>query len=212
MIKLNDSNIPEIELSALPAEEQDSGVLLNLALNDIAQYVGQFYIGIQLFEYCRMQLSIFNANIFANWTLLASRDCVMAIWHFRNAMAAANSFANKSSTISPHLNKKALGEAHSLLDKYFPDFAAVRHAVAHAGELSKNEDAHARHAFTGYYKTEAINLGDTKRTTIRNVLQNRTFTSTFEGEIVHCDITVENLNRLTEVETKLFEGFPIFPK
>src|SRR5665213_2967286 len=155
------STIPQIDRARAPKDESDDIWLLNMALRDIEKYAKQFGAALHLFEYCVMQMSVMptgRADAFFSWMLLACRECVMSIWHFRKEITAANNCAKKSLYVGPQLDGALLHAAHSKFDKYFPDFAASRNAVAHAGEFAKNKASYEANAFSGSYEGPAIRI------------------------------------------------------
>jgi hypothetical protein len=174
----------------------------------------KFRDALHLFDYCNMQNSVLpggSSSVFMAWCFLAARDAVMSVWHFRNEMMAANNFAKLSTYVEPQIDWTAIHEAHSKFDLYFPDFAAVRHAVAHAGELAKNKTSFEQNAFSGDYEGAGIQIKNAKRMVIEDGLQNRTYTCTHGGRIVHCEISGTSLVRLHEIMGHLYRGFTSGP-
>jgi hypothetical protein len=203
------TKIPQIDLSAAPKEESDDLWLLNHALNEIQQQTENFLAAVHLFDYCHMQISVLpgrTSDAFSSWLFVAARDAVMSVWHFRQQIAAANTLANRSAYVEPSLDKSSLKESHSKFDQYFPDFAAIRHAVAHAGELARNKDIYEQNAFSGTYTGPAIRA-EGSGLMIQGNLQNRIYTCTFQGKVVHCDISGTSIVRLREVASLFYRAF-----
>jgi len=201
---------PQIDLSRSPKEEEKSLWLLNGALSSIARFSSNFAACVHLFDYCALQNSVLpdpRSEAFSTWQFVAARDAVMSIWHFRQEMHAAHDLANQSPYLIPSLNRASLGTSHSRFDKYFPDFAGIRHAVAHAGEMSKTEAKFDENAFTGSYEGHGIKIADSKGTMIQDCFSGRTYICTHEGKIVHCDISSATVSRLNEVKGLFYQGF-----
>jgi hypothetical protein len=139
---------PHINMHGAPPDQQGEIRLLNDALRDMHTYTRDFNSAVDLFENAQRLssgTSHQDSSRVIEWQFIAARDGVMSIFHFRNEMLAANNLANTLQHVVPQLNRRFLGEAHSLFTKLFPDFLAIRHAVAHAGELSKNKSSEALH-------------------------------------------------------------------
>jgi hypothetical protein len=212
---VSQSGTPRIDLSTAPSEELDELGLLNNALDGMERYVQQFAEALHLFDYCLIQRSVISASgsgPFSAWMRLAASDGVMSIWHFRKEMDIANSVANKSPYVSQQLERSHLGDAHKTFNSRFPEFEAIRHAVAHAGELSRNVARHEQIVFSGTYPGTGIRIENVENAMIQDSLQDRLYTCTFEGKIVHCEISGQTIQNLSDVKTSFFAGFTSEPK
>jgi hypothetical protein len=207
--------IPQIDMSTAPKEEENNLYLLNSSLSAINQYVNQFQGDLHLFEYCAVQGSVFpdgGSPAFRSWQLVAARDAVMALWHYRNEMLAANTYANRSPYISPKLTKSAMAEANSKFEMYFADFADIRHAVAHTGEMAKNREAYEKNTFTGSLDAFGLKVENTKHLRIKDMLSDRHFVSTtFGGKVVNLEISRTTVMRMTEVRNLFYLAFKPTP-
>jgi len=198
---------PRINLRAAPPTEVADLKLLNIALIEMEQYAKQFSQAVALFDYCLMQFSKTRLDVFSEWMFIAARDAVMSVWHFRKQMETSNQIANKSAYLAKSLEKSLFKDAYKKFRLGFPDFEAIRHAVAHAGELSKNADSHEKHSFSGTYEGTGIKINNSKNVMLKNALQDRTYTSTFEGRIVHCEISAQSIQKLMDVQEVFFDAF-----
>ena len=194
---------------AAPPEQRGEIRLLNLALVFMGRYVERFASAIDLFEYSRDQSSASprrGAWRFRAWQSIAARDAVMSIFHFRNAMLAANNFANTLSHVVTQLNRRALGEAHSLFERLFPDFVAMRQSVAHAGELYKTKAKADLHKTTGEYI--GPDMYAKPGVVVQDSLEGNRYTCTFDGKIVHCEVSTRTMESMVTVRDLFHTGFP----
>jgi hypothetical protein len=204
------SNIPQIDLKIAPEEEHGNLRLLNFNLNEILRFVDQFGSALHLFDYCSMQESIIPsqpAGVFFRWKLITCRDAAMSIYHFRNVIEGAHNLANQSPYVGPKLNTDLLDEAHSKFERWFPDYAKMRHAVAHAGELAKNKGKSKQHWFSGDHKEPGLEIENSTGILVQDSLLDRRFTSTFKGKIVHCDMSPETFMRLRDIGDCFYRAF-----
>jgi hypothetical protein len=204
------STIPRIEIGKAPDDERERLSLLNTALSDLENYLKTFNDAVELFDYCIEHDAVINNNMhsaFAAWCFVASRDAVMSVWNFRETMLSANNISTQSKYLSPNLDRFCLKEAHSKFNLYFKDFAEIRHAVAHAGELMKNIDAYKRHSFSGTYINSFVHFKNCKRSMIRNCLYDRKYTCTFEGRVVNCEISAKTTQNLSDVTHLFYRAF-----
>ena len=210
MLEQRSGSVPQIDVRVAPKEEADNLSLLNKALSDLQRYENHFASALHLFDYCYIQLSVMRPTVsdaFQSWMLVAARDAVMSMWHFRKVLDAANSFANQSPYVAPQLDRTALGEAHTKFDGYFPEFVPMRHAVAHAGELAKNKKAYELNAFSGDYEGRGLKITNSTNVIVQDTLQDRMYTCTHEGKIVHCEISGATVIRLRDVMHTFYKGF-----
>jgi len=207
-------NVPRINPNRFPEKEQQSAYACESCLRDIASCVRDFKYALALGDFCAFQMRIQQANprpglgeeLFP-WQLIACRDGAMTIYHFAKAMDGANTWAKTCPTMSPLIDHAHLKNAFKLLGSYFANFEAVRHAVAHSSELIKNRKWIDEHSFTGSYQSENINLVNVNKLVMRNVIEGRTFTSTFNGSIQSYEMSQATLDKLSEIATEFYLAF-----
>jgi hypothetical protein len=147
-------------------------------------------------------------QIFLSWRLIAARDGAMSIYHFAKAMDGANTWAFRSQSFAAKIDKGRLCDAFKLLRTYFAKFEAVRHAVAHAADVTKNPKWLSEHTLKGPFKNPAIILDDTSTVTIKNTILNDVFMSTFNNELQEYEVSIKTLNSLNEIKNTFYEAFP----
>jgi hypothetical protein len=204
---------PRIVFRNVSAEDQQTLWLVNSALSSMERFVSLFGVALHLFEYCSIQASVFPgpSPVFSAWKLVAARDSVMSTNHFMKEMIATNDLANTSQLLVPHLDRDAMGDARTMFDREFPDYAKLRHAVAHAGELAKTAETFAEHAFSGDYVGGGFNLQGVRGVMIQDGLSGRTYTCTVEGKIVHSEISEASFLKLHSIMGRFFEAFRRIP-
>ena len=83
--------------------------------------------------------------------------------------------------------------ARKMLDDYFPDIEALRHATAHKGENEAHPEVHApdgKYALSGFREPDR-------------------FSAPYEGQLYYLDITDQSLQRIIEVVTEFFGAFQV---
>lgn len=204
-------DIPQVDPSRIPQDEATEMFLLNNALSSMDKYVSQFGDALQLFEYCGRQMAFLKfggRGPLFSWQLIAARDAIMSVYHFRHEMTAANNYAKQSKFLGPFVSSERLHEAHSSFDRSFPNYAATRNAVAHTGEMAKNKSAWEENSFNGSYEGGGIRIDNCEEVIMADNLFGRTFTSTtFKGKIVQLEMSMMTMNKLAEVKNVFFKAF-----
>jgi hypothetical protein len=95
-----------------------------------------------IYSYHATQHSLISdvRDIARPWVFVAGRDGAMSIYHFAKSMEGMMAFLGQCPTVLDKVDRTKLRSARKMLRELFPDFEAVRHAVAHAGELMKDPD------------------------------------------------------------------------
>jgi hypothetical protein len=206
--------IPELIPGKMSGDESTNVFVVNLSLSGMGKYIEQFRQALNLFDYCLIQNSLFpnGSPMFMSWLGLAAREGAMAIYHFRRAMLAANNVSKASPIIGPHLDNAALKAAHSKFEKEFPDWSNIRDGISHAAELFQNAQALRENAFSGTYEGPGVKFENCQHVMIQDALQDRLFTtSTFDGLIVHCEISMVTAFKLRDVMVPFFDCFRKIP-
>jgi len=80
-----------------------------------------------------------------------------------------------------------------MLDEFFPDIEALRHATAHKGENEAHPEIHAPdglHALSGFRQPDR-------------------YSAPYRGQLYHLDITRKSLERIEEVVSQFFNAFEV---
>ncbi len=189
--------------------------LLSRALYAMDRRHKDFISDLRLFECCNTQhiaMPNYRSQNIADWQYVACRDAVMNIFNFRNEMLAANDLANKQPVIAPLLTRDLLKASHRKFDEYFPEYVGIRHAVGHSGELAKSIESFEENSFAGTYDQNGIQIPDTSNLMISNTISGITYICTFEGKVVHCEVSQTTANKLLEVKTIFYSAFRAVPR
>lgn len=191
---------PKRKIGDFPANERDDVHHCYACLEDLSRYCNDFSGALGLFTLC--------AQVgHPEWNMIAAKDGAMTIYHFAKAMDGANTWCFRSPTLASMVKRQYLGDGFKLLGSYFPRFEAVRHAVAHAGDITKNPKWLASHSFTGSHHGQAIVLHNVGGMVIRNLLDNNKFKATFDGAIQEYEISDKTLSVLNEIREMFFRAF-----
>jgi len=151
-----------------------------------------------------------EAEVYAEWCRMAARDAAMAVFHFAKTLDALKQSVGRSSTLSNAINHEKFRTARRRFRNDFKDFDAVRHAVAHAGEMRNNQKNRSRHAYRRGGKVGLASVvGENIAVHEAENLSGRTFTNTYEGKVVSLDISMENLRKLDDILQALLIIFPV---
>ncbi len=156
---------------------------------------------------------------YREWMRIAGRDAGISIFGFAKSMEAANTWAHKSPYIIAQLNRDKLRKARRHFKEKFPAFIAVRHAIAHSGEIAKNEKAKSEHEISTDSElkitdsTGKISLveapGGLKGLIVTDSFLGRTFTTTWEGEIQQYDLSQATVDSLHATEEMFISAFDL---
>jgi len=147
-------------------------------------------------------------EVFRSWTFIAARDGAMSIYHFAKAMDGANTWAFRSKCFAAKIDKSGLSDAFKLLRTHFPKFEAVRNAVAHAADVTKNPKWLSEHILMGPFEKPLLKLDDTSKAMIKNTIFNDVFMSTFDSAIQEYEVSIKTLNALIEIKNTFYKAFP----
>jgi len=173
-------------------------------LTNLESYSKDFAFALQLFDYCQAECNkiytnpnhpsepkVFDSHKFTSWQFIAARDGAMSIYHFGKTYEDIRKTIKENLNMFSYIDDRKLKESGKLFRELFPNFEAVRHAVAHAGDL--DDERHAA----------SIPERFVQKLIIKNKLYRREFSNTFEGEIQSYSISKESLNGLNRVEALL---------
>lgn len=214
--------LPDLDSSNLSDEEGSAVFRLHSSLNALPNYIKDFEAALQLFDFCEVQYALIaqrrnaqallehdeaNRDVFSAWCSLAARDGAMTIFHFGKAMEGIKASIRTCPSVEAKMDRSLLRSATNLFRTSFPNFEAVRHGVAHAAELDRDEKARKANAHNGTYETEHIKIGvHVEGLTIRTLI-GRTFTVTVNQKIVSYDLTTNTLGQLEAVKSEFFLAF-----
>jgi hypothetical protein len=191
-----------ISMQSLSELERDATNLLKTALGQLSDHSDNFSAALSLFDFSMGELEKATENRTAHpmfrWPFIAARDGAMSIYHFGKAMEGIMASLHKCPTVLQEVNRAKLRSSRKRLRELFPNFEAVRHSVAHAGELMNDVDDLDRHS---------ISTTSVQRMTIQNHLQGRAFKNTFEGQIQSYEINQASRDGLVAIREEFCAAF-----
>lgn len=210
---------PDLNTEQLPQDERRAARWIQESLMALSGYASDFGAALRLFD------ESFNAYAVAAVTgttndglarlQIAARDGAVTIFNFaRTVEGLKGSLFAECPTLSAHIDHNQLRAARKLLKECFPDFAPIRHAVAHAAELREEGTKHQAEAVIGdVFPTLLATPWANTRTkmTLRGVLQDRKFISTFDGRVRTYEVTAATLANLNKVKDSAFAAFARCP-
>jgi hypothetical protein len=211
---LQPPNVPPADRYFLPPDEHDAARGLSDSFYVMRHYVEQFGFAVSLFEECRRhtinaiaQFADDQSHKHSAWMMIAARDAAMSFFHFSKAMEGANGYAYQSKTIAAAVDSSKLGEARDLVRDHFPRVEAIRHAVAHTAEITKNRRRREEHAFSGSFVSPDLRV-TSESAIVLNHLAGCTFRTSWEGKIISFDVNNDSYTHLIAVCTAFFSAFP----
>ncbi len=202
-------------MDGLPEDEQDHAWVLDGALSNLSSLVKDFRSALCLYEYCLIEMRVNNSiryevsGDFIGWATIAARDGAMTIYHFRETMDGIRQYGVKSCpTLSPFIDTECLRRADRRFQKLFPKFAKIRHSVAHSANRYRNLNYYEKNSFSGTsHSLGNFGITEAQSVVITNCLMDRTFATTWEGQILSYDITEQTLSNLTAIKSEFYKAF-----
>jgi len=195
-------------------EERESLWHLEGFLRDLDSYAAKFYYAVALFDMASENLGRFLQDDRSKvqpslercraWLTLAARDGAMTVFHFAKTLDAVKSGVAGSKNISATLDHTQFRSIRREFREHFPNFEPVRHAVAHSGELLKDEKRRSENTFSGSFDGPGLLIRDSTDVFVSEMLVDRTFSNTFDGKIISYDLSWENWRVLDKIVSDLF--------
>jgi hypothetical protein len=135
-----------------------------------------------------------SGAVASRWRFIACNECVLELYHLRCRLEKIQAVLLRGCpSLRNLLNVSKMRSARKMLDDYFPDVEALRHATAHKGENEAHPEVHApdgKYALTGFREPDR-------------------FSAPYEGQLYYLDITDQSLQRIIEVVSKFFGAFQV---
>lgn len=137
----SDKHVDIPSTSVLSREDFDICTCVSVNRLNLTRFVEEFHVAVQLFELLERgggppSVGVFG-GVFTNFRLIAARDGALSLYHFSCSLEALQSLLIRCPT-TRNSDLKALKTAAKVFRRAFPNAAALRHAVAHAGEVFAN--------------------------------------------------------------------------
>jgi hypothetical protein len=128
---------PHFNLNGLPEAERRIARNLLSSLPSLRGFENDFRIALELFDYSDRHQK--------GWHFIAARDGAMTIFHFAKVLENMMASIGQCPTILALVDRDKFKKVRKNLRELFPRFEAVRHSVAHAGELMKDPETAESH-------------------------------------------------------------------
>ena len=200
---------PVLNLDLVPEAEREATWVFGTTLREIAGRVNDFKAALDLFDLSKY----LAANNFLNqqyraWQRIALRDGAMTIYHFGRSLKEGSGNGLKecprlrSLLISEHLHR-----ARRMFSRKFPKAERVRHGAAHSAEITESKANFDANSFSG--NTDGLGLiqGNASKLLVQNVVSDRHYVTTHQGEIVRYELSAETFGSLGEIAREFYLAF-----
>lgn len=136
---------------ALPVEDHAAIDAVNKSLPILSHQVDNFIAALNLFIFSKQEVERLSAERRARfdmsrdpeqtvraWSFIAFREGAMCIFHIKMTMNGITNSLHESPSLKALVNSSVLRDTKKKFIRDFPNWESVRHAVAHAGEMTAN--------------------------------------------------------------------------
>lgn len=212
-------------LMARRSEDADAVAQLNISLVMLNHHVRAFEAAMQLYEYSAEATHAANSayevdradkladnalEILDGWPAIAGRDGAITLFNFSKLLVGLMHTATQVPSLAAGGTRRSLGLAQKRLLELFPNIPGIRHAVGHAGERMATAEKTAEHAKVGPWSNSQITVAPGEHSiamTLHDVISNRVYSNTWNGEIVSYRLEEASVRGLAEVRDMAFEAF-----
>jgi hypothetical protein len=177
---------------ATPREEVDAIKTLSAHVTALEYSVLAWEAALLLYETAKNPPPSISRPVARRWRFIACDECVLELYHLRSRLEKVQSVLLRACpSLRPLINAPKMRGARNLLDDYFPDIEALRHATAHKGENEAHPEVHApdgKYALAGFREPDR-------------------FSAPYQGKLCYLDITEQSLQRVNEVVNEFCEAF-----
>lgn len=202
----------------VPKEQLKAAVVILGNLDSMEQYIRQFSSALDLYNSLvispmaemRNDTERANRRKHIDWKYVAARDGAMSIFHFGKTIEGTRSSFHHVPAIKEHVDHDILREAKKDFDKNFPMYIKMRHALAHAGELTSTPKSHDNNTIKGSASKAGIVFGpEAEGGMVTNSLHNHQYISTYKGEMISYMVTQQSLDFMIDAFKSFIEAFGI---
>lgn len=196
----------------------DQGIeeCIAIARLDLRRFADDFACSIALFALLERGGQGPSAGVlggpFIKYRIIAARDGALNIYHFACALESIRTNLALSKTALAAVDRVELREISRRFRQKFPKIDYVRHAIAHAGELSNHPAKLAKNA----QKADHVGHGfsSSKGGVFIEALKDQTFSVGLDGDIFSVNLDATSLHALIEIQAEidaLFQGVDATP-
>jgi hypothetical protein len=142
------------------------------------------------------------------WRFIAGRDGAMSLYHFRQAMTHANSWAQKDALLSKHIDRETIKRAQANFDERFPCIEKIRHSVSHSSDLLRTENEIRKHFVSATFRRADMPHIEKEVEFIHNdQFDGRLFVTHFGKALLRYELSGASLQILEEIERLFFSAY-----
>lgn len=214
---------PPMPRHGLSRLEADYAKAIEFSLMILDDQVRKFEAGLDLFDFCFGREAAIKSKLpgksaaeregleahlrqTQSWYSVAARDAGMTLFHFAKALEGSKACARKSPTINGQLDWDQLRQATRKFQITFPKYEALRHAIAHAGEMASPPKELESNMIKGSVDRLGIKADD-KASLLISAFDRREYVTTIDGVLVGYELSLASLVALKEVRDEIFQQF-----
>lgn len=175
-----------------PGNEIEAVKDLYANLAGVQYNVEAWSAALQLYQFTESRPTGVPRETVRSWKFLAANECVMQLYHLKERIQKVKGFKlRECPSLSGAIEHAKLRQASKDLDDYFPHIDKLRDAVAHTASIDTNPKKHApdgEFALVGFR-------------------EDHRFSSPYQGNIYHLDLTLESLRKIEEVADTFLSAF-----
>lgn len=175
-----------------PAGEVDAVKDLHANITGVHNNVEAWAAALKLYQYAESNPAGVPGVDASSWRFLAANECVMQLYHLKERIQMVKGFKiRECPSLSETIDHAKLRHAAKALAEFFPHIDKLRDAVAHTASIDTNPKKHAPHnefALVGFREKHR-------------------FSSPYQGNVYHLDLTAESLKRIEEVAEIFLSAF-----
>jgi hypothetical protein len=178
-------------------------------------YRKRFEFAIALFEFSTEEyrnkfhkIAPEKLSKYNGWRFIAGRDGAMSLYHFRQAMKHANSWAQKDGILSKHIDRATIKSATVKFDDRFPHIDKIRDSVSHSSDLLRTEKEIRENFVSATFRRADMPQIEREVELVHNDHFNeRLFVTYFKKQQFSYELSEASLYILQEVENLFFSAY-----
>lgn len=179
---------------ATPPGEVDAIKTLSAHVTALEYSVSAWQAALFLYETAKSPPPSIPRPVASRWRFIACNECVLELYHLRRRLEKIQSVVLRGCpSLRRLVDSSKMRGARKLLDDYFPDIEALRHATAHRGENEAHPEVHApdgQYALAGFREPDR-------------------YSAPYEGKLCYLDITRHSLQQVDEVVNEFAAAFRV---
>ncbi|WP_340667954.1 hypothetical protein [Bradyrhizobium ottawaense] len=207
---------PKFKLDMIPESERRNADIIRMNIAQLHTRATDFWTGKALFDSLNRQRGL----TYQLWQVVSARDCMMSIYHFGRTIEGIDLSLGQCRSLRGIIDATAKRDARKRFEKSFPSYIKIRHALAHSAERTHTEANTKRHSKKGPIDRAGLGpegmakvFGPATMAAAAGIeimmdgLLGHRFTTTWEGEVVECDINDASGKILDEIVDAFWGAF-----